>query len=267
MSVSDKREISTCSVEATTSASWGLDNNALDDWLENDLKQSSLFQCRKSTAAPTTQHPSNSNHDANIQSNDKISSNINAKKCSLQNLLAHDPKAKQQAKEEQQECNVDQSLPPHLIPIIKVYSMLNSIRQNEQSAKEKQHSKKRLYATPPPPSPVLSTISNSDISNSGSNVAKKKRGSSRSPVDVIVKRQRNTDAARRSRQRKAVKMETLENRVNLLKVDNERLRVKVAVLEIEVNHATEKEQRNRQRVLELEAQLAVAHKRLVGEYK
>ncbi|CEP11861.1 hypothetical protein [Parasitella parasitica] len=255
MSVCDYKETLPCSVETKISTSWGLDNNTLDDWLENDLKQSNLFQCRKSTAASTTrQHTTSSNnHDTHIKSN--------ANKCSLQNLLAHDPKAKQQ-KEEQQECNVDQSLPSHLIPIIKVYSLLNSIRQNEQSAREKQHDKKQLYATPPPPSPVSSTFSDSDIS---SNIPKKRRGNNRPAVDAIVKRQRNTDAARRSRLRKVVKMETLENRVNLLKADNERLRVKVAVLEIEVNHATEKDERNRQRVVELEAQLAVAHKQLVGE--
>lgn len=104
------------------------------------------------------------------------------------------------------------------------------------------------------PSPVLS---NQEIT------PKRKRGNNRTPVDIIVKRQRNTDAARRSRLRKAEKLESLEKRVDTLKDNNDRLRVKVAVLETEVNHVAEKEQRNRQRVLELEALLASAHKQLV----
>ncbi|CAO0800977.1 unnamed protein product [Mucor circinelloides] len=267
MSASNKND----SIHTTTPATtWGLDSNTLDDWLENDLKQSSLFQCRKSTTTTTIKH----NEDTHNTTN-----NNNAKKCSLKNLLAHDngPQIKQEEQEPTKESiksNADNKpLPPHLIPIIKVYSLLNTIRQNEQLAKEKQYIKKRLYATPPPPSPVLSTISsNNDVScnsdyHQTTPVIKKKRGNNRPPVDMVVKRQRNTDAARRSRLRKAIKMETLEKRVDVLKTDNERLRVQVAVLETEVTHATEKEQRNRQRVLELEAQLAVAHKQLVEEYK
>ncbi|KAL9560323.1 hypothetical protein PS6_000262 [Mucor atramentarius] len=249
MSASNKND----SIHTTTPATtWGLDSNTLDDWLENDLKQSSLFQCRKSTTTTTTTTIKH-NEDTHNATN-----NNNAMKCSLKNLLAHDnePQIKQEEQEPTKESiksNADNKpLPPHLIPIIKVYSLLNTIRQNEQLAKEKQYIKKRLYATPPPPSPVLSTISsNNDVScNSDyyqtTPVIKKKRGNNRPPVDM---------------------METLEKRVDVLKTDNERLRVQVAVLETEVTHATEKEQRNRQRVLELEAQLAVAHKQLVEEYK
>ncbi|KAF1796883.1 basic-leucine zipper transcription factor [Mucor lusitanicus] len=270
MSISNKND----SIHTTTpAATWGLDSTTLDDWLENDLKQSSLFQCRKSTTTTTTKHNEDTHNTIN---------STNAMKCSLKNLLARDDetKIKQEEQEPSKEAiksNVDNKpLPPHLIPIIKVYSLLNTIRQNEQLAKEKQYNKKRLYATPPPPSPVLSTISSNDANCNNSDfhhqdqpapVLKKKRGNNRPPVDLVVKRQRNTDAARRSRLRKAVKMETLEKRVDVLKTDNERLRVKVAVLETEVTHATEKEQRNRQRVLELEAQLAIAHRQLVAEYK
>ncbi|CAO3609559.1 unnamed protein product [Mucor fragilis] len=269
MSASNKTD----SIHTTTPATgWGLDSTTLDDWLENDLKQSSLFQCRKSiTTTTTTTKPNQNTHNTTISNN--------ATKCSLKNLLARDddPKMKQEEQEPSKEIiksNADNTpLPPHLIPIIKVYSLLNSIRQNEQLAKEKQYNKKRLYATPPPPSPVLSTISSNhkDANCNGdfyhAPVIKKKRGNNRPPVDLVIKRQRNTDAARRSRLRKATKMETLEKRVDVLKTDNERLRVKVAVLETEVTHATEKEQRNRQRVLELEAQLAIAHNQLVDEYK
>ncbi|KAI8970207.1 hypothetical protein BDF20DRAFT_826335, partial [Mycotypha africana] len=84
---------------------------------------------------------------------------------------------------------------------------------------------------------------------------------------VLLKRQRNTDAARRSRLRKLVKMETLEKRVEVLRANNEQLKVKLAVLESEVIHTAEKEERNRQRIQDLEAQLTVAHKQLVNEYQ
>lgn len=264
MSVSNKND-------TTTTPAWGLDNNTLDDWLENDLKQSSVFQCRKAKSTTSTQ---NNNHNTQNNSNNHNNNNQNNNimKCSLKNLLAHEPKVKEEEEEEEQhenKSNVDKQLPQHLIPIIKVYSLLNTIRQKEQLAKEMQYNRKRLYATPPPPSPVLSTISDSNCNSDNNNniIIKKKRGNNRPAADMVVKRQRNTDAARRSRLRKAIRMETLEKRVDVLKTDNERLRVTVAVLETEVTHATEKEQRNRQRVLELEAQLAIAHKQLVEEYK
>ncbi|KAL9559950.1 hypothetical protein MBANPS3_000170 [Mucor bainieri] len=262
MSVSNKND----SIHpATSAASWGLDSTTLDDWLENDLKQSSLFQCRKPTTTTTTTTPIKHNEDTH---NTKDSDN--AMKCSLKNLLAHDDESK--IKQEEQgpsreiiKSNVDNKpLPPHLIPIIKVYSLLNTIRQNEQLAKEKQHNRKRLYATPPPPSPVLSSISSNDA-NYNSDYYHHQHQHQHNQTTPVIKKKR--DAARRSRLRKAIKMETLENRVDVLKTDNERLRVKVAVLETEVTHASEKEQRNRQRVLELEAQLAIAHKQLVEEYK
>ncbi|KAG2203183.1 hypothetical protein INT46_008941 [Mucor plumbeus] len=262
MSVSNKNN-------TVTAPAWGLDNNTLDDWLENDLKQSSLFQCRKAKSTTSVQ---NNNHDTqNNSDNTNSNQNNSIMKCSLKNLLVHEPKAKEEDKKEQHEnkSNVDKQLPQHLIPIIKVYSLLNTIRQKDQLAKEMQYNRKRLYATPPPPSPVLSTTSDFNCKSDNKNniITKKKRGNNRPAADMMVKRQRNTDAARRSRLRKAIRMETLEKRVDVLKTDNERLRVTVAVLETEVNHVTEKEQRNRQRVLELEAQLAIAHKQLVKEYK
>lgn len=91
--------------------------------------------------------------------------------------------------------------------------------------------------------------------------------STNEPLDVIIKRQRNTDAARRSRLRKAIKMEALEKKVRELKTENEELRIRAAVLESKVHHISEKEQRNRQRVLELEAQLASVHQQLLNQVK
>ncbi|KAG1447769.1 hypothetical protein G6F56_009153 [Rhizopus delemar] len=84
------------------------------------------------------------------------------------------------------------------------------------------------------------------------------------PLDVVLKRQRNTDSARRSRQRKAMRVEALENRIQELTTENNALNVKVAVLESKIGHISEREQRNKQRVLELEAQLAAVHQRLLS---
>lgn len=247
---------------------WELDTNSLDNWLENDVKQSSLFHSRhedKNTITAATTINTDTKDEVSIQH--PLKHIVPYETCSLLKRENNEPAIKTEAddsvleRNEIAKANNQLSLPPHLIPIIKVYSLLNSIRQNEQLVKERQHSKKRLYVTPPPPSPILSVDSQQSMSQ------KKKRSHSHGPVDLSVKRQRNTDAARRSRLRKAIKMETLEKRVDVLKTDNERLRVKVAVLETEVTHATEKEQRNRQRVFELEAQLAVAHKQLVDEYQ
>jgi hypothetical protein len=84
------------------------------------------------------------------------------------------------------------------------------------------------------------------------------------PQDMIaLKRQRNTDAARRSRQRKAEKMTCLEQQVADLETSNDRLRLRAAVAESECANIHAKEKRSRVRILELESQLAEAHKALL----
>lgn len=83
--------------------------------------------------------------------------------------------------------------------------------------------------------------------------------------ELAIKRQRNTDAARRSRLRKALKMQALERRVQELEQENEQLRLKIAVLESERDAAREKEKTKQAQVLDLEAQLAVAHKALMNK--
>ncbi|KAI8367492.1 uncharacterized protein BYT42DRAFT_617919 [Radiomyces spectabilis] len=85
--------------------------------------------------------------------------------------------------------------------------------------------------------------------------------------DIAIKRQKNTDAARRSRLRKMLKMESLEQRVHELETVNSRLRLRVAVLQSERDAVDERERANRERVRALEAQLAVAHRALVKEFQ
>ncbi|GAA5814130.1 hypothetical protein MFLAVUS_007621 [Mucor flavus] len=132
-----------------------------------------------------------------------------------------------------------------LQPFIKALTLLGSIQYNQDTTH---------------------TNNNNDNTNNN-NDENRKRERSESIDDtqdlVVLKRQRNTDAARRSRQRKAQKMDTLEKRVLDLEADNERLRLRTAVAESERANIEAKEKRSRVRILELERQLADTHKALL----
>ncbi|KAI8380505.1 hypothetical protein EDC96DRAFT_561105 [Choanephora cucurbitarum] len=80
--------------------------------------------------------------------------------------------------------------------------------------------------------------------------------------DAAVKRQKNTDAARRSRLRKVQKMESLELRVSELEKINAGLLMRVAVLDSEKTNLKAKESSYESRIKVLEEQLAEAHKAL-----
>ncbi|KAI8340306.1 hypothetical protein BC941DRAFT_393399 [Chlamydoabsidia padenii] len=82
---------------------------------------------------------------------------------------------------------------------------------------------------------------------------------------LTLKRLKNTDAARRSRLRKMMKMEGLEARVTELEKYNEQLRLKVSLAETERNTAQDKESKQRERVAALEAELAETHRSLVQQ--
>ncbi|CAO3587292.1 unnamed protein product [Absidia cylindrospora] len=73
--------------------------------------------------------------------------------------------------------------------------------------------------------------------------------------DLAIKRQKNTDAARRSRFKKLVKMERLETRIKELEADKSTLATRIAVLESETAGHEAKETRIRT----LESQLAEAY--------
>lgn len=88
---------------------------------------------------------------------------------------------------------------------------------------------------------------------------------SSSPMDeAAIKRQKNTDAARRSRLRKVLKMEALEKRVADLEKANTTLLLRAAVLESEKSALLTKEASYEQRIKTLESQLAEAHQSLAG---
>lgn len=91
----------------------------------------------------------------------------------------------------------------------------------------------------------------------------RKRAEDIDPTDeAAVKRQKNTDAARRSRLRKVQKMESLETRVSELERINGGLIMRVAVLDSEKNNLKAKESSYENRIRVLEEQLAEAHKAL-----
>lgn len=93
--------------------------------------------------------------------------------------------------------------------------------------------------------------------------AGKKRATSDDPMDeAAIKRQKNTDAARRSRLRKVQKMETLEKKVAELEKINASLLMRVAVLDSEKTNLKAKESSYENRIKVLEGQLAEAHKAL-----
>jgi hypothetical protein len=91
----------------------------------------------------------------------------------------------------------------------------------------------------------------------------RKRASDITPGDdAAVKRQKNTDAARRSRLRKVQKMDSLEHRVSELEKLNAGLLMRVAVLDSEKTNLRAKESSYETRIRNLEDQLAEAHKAL-----
>ncbi|KAI7897768.1 uncharacterized protein BX663DRAFT_527139 [Cokeromyces recurvatus] len=85
--------------------------------------------------------------------------------------------------------------------------------------------------------------------------------------EAALKRQKNTDAARRSRLKKLIKMENLEKQVSELEGDNARLTTRVAVLESEKGALIEKDKTLEERIRTLEAQLAEAHRALTAKCK
>ncbi|KAJ3204921.1 hypothetical protein HDU82_005529 [Entophlyctis luteolus] len=127
------------------------------------------------------------------------------------------------------------------------------------------------------PSPQLSQTKGSPrnasttSNNSSSSVRRKRRSAPSSDDeddddthDAAVKRQRNTEAARKSRARKAAKVCGLEQRVELLEEEKGALAVRVAVLQNEASAFAEREAELKRRVEMLEKQLLESHRALVG---
>ncbi|KAG2219029.1 hypothetical protein INT45_003920 [Circinella minor] len=124
-------------------------------------------------------------------------------------------------------------------------------------------------AITPITSPSISSLTTKAVTTTTikSTSTKRKRDASNemsmSPQDeAAIKRQKNTDAARRSRLKKVLKMETLEKRVSDLEKINSNLILRVAVLDSEKTGLKSKESSYEERIKMLECQLAQAHKAL-----
>ncbi|KAF9198774.1 hypothetical protein BGZ49_000300 [Haplosporangium sp. Z 27] len=80
--------------------------------------------------------------------------------------------------------------------------------------------------------------------------------------EVALKRAKNTDAARRSRYKKMVRMEGLEQRVAELEVENSMFETKLNEVELERSLLADKDQMQQARIQELEALLASVREKL-----
>ncbi|KAF9187151.1 hypothetical protein BGZ51_001533 [Haplosporangium sp. Z 767] len=80
--------------------------------------------------------------------------------------------------------------------------------------------------------------------------------------EVSLKRAKNTDAARRSRHKKLIKMESLEQRVAELEVENSMFESKLNEVELERSLLADKDQMQQARIQELEMMLASIREKL-----
>lgn len=100
--------------------------------------------------------------------------------------------------------------------------------------------------------PLLSSV------NKASTIKRDRDAAVEESEEVLAKRAKNTDAARRSRQKKLVKLEGLEAKVADLETTNHRLNTRVAVLETEKNGFLIKEAEQNARIAQLEAKVMEA---------
>ncbi|KAG0258928.1 hypothetical protein BG011_002976 [Mortierella polycephala] len=80
--------------------------------------------------------------------------------------------------------------------------------------------------------------------------------------EVSLKRAKNTDAARRSRHKKLIKMESLEQRVAELEVENSMFESKLNEVELERSLLADKDQMQQARIQELEMMLSTVREKL-----
>ncbi|KAF9582992.1 hypothetical protein BGW38_010467 [Lunasporangiospora selenospora] len=77
--------------------------------------------------------------------------------------------------------------------------------------------------------------------------------------ELLARRAKNTDAARRSRLKKMMKLDTLEAKVKELEGTNHRLNMRIAVLETEKTGYVIREAEQGARIAQLEAKIVEAH--------
>ncbi|KAI1296076.1 hypothetical protein EDD11_007595 [Mortierella claussenii] len=125
------------------------------------------------------------------------------------------------------------------------------------------------------PSPIMSSRATSaspvTATSTAATPAPKVRGSKKRQLtteqeaeEIIAKRAKNTDAARRSRLKKLIKLEGLELKISDLEAANSSLTMKIAILETEKSGFLAKDAEQAARIAQLEAQLAEAHAALTS---
>ncbi|KAI8913628.1 hypothetical protein EDD86DRAFT_201119 [Gorgonomyces haynaldii] len=108
-----------------------------------------------------------------------------------------------------------------------------------------------------------STVSSPIMSQSVEKTQRKRKQEDVSP-ELLLKRQRNNEAARKSRERRLQKIDDLSHQVGELTAQNTQLTMKMAVLEAERTLMLEREKNLHKRILELENQLGESHKALLA---
>ncbi|KAK9768758.1 hypothetical protein K7432_000361 [Basidiobolus ranarum] len=124
------------------------------------------------------------------------------------------------------------------------------------------HSPVNIQLPSPIQTPRLSflPVSVSNEIEAPTKVSSKRGRQSEDSSDIAIKRKRNTDAARKSRQRKVDRISELDKRTSQLQTENNLLNTKVAILESEKKHQRQKELELQIRIQTLENQLSEAHR-------
>ena len=220
------------SSNTTSNNSFGLINlDSLDDWLESDLRQSGIILPAQPNDNPAVALATPVTPAQILMASPPISEctprmdpllELSTPKIKYEPLSPMEtPKI-----EPQDLCNNTRSS-IDIQPFIKALSLLSSIQHQDKQQRTQQQQQQHTQQ----------------------HTQQHKRQRSESidedqPQDLVaLKRQRNTDAARRSRQRKALKMDSLEKRVMDLEAENERLRLRAAVAESERANIEAKEKK------------------------
>ncbi|KAK3821104.1 MAG: hypothetical protein J3Q66DRAFT_147813 [Benniella sp.] len=113
------------------------------------------------------------------------------------------------------------------------------------------------------PAPADSASSHIPVTR-GKGSKKRQLSAEEEAEEIVAKRAKNTDAARRSRLKKLIKLEGLEAKVSDLEAANNALNMKIAILETEKNGFIAKDAEQTARIAQLEAQLAEMHAALTN---
>ncbi|KAG2219230.1 hypothetical protein INT45_004590 [Circinella minor] len=243
-------------------------NFMIDDWLADELQHSGLLTQQQHDLSITTTPTSFS-----------CSSDVSTPPSSL--LPQSPPLTASPVKEthqhHQQSSSPGVSLFPDIWPTSNAATTAVSVpvvKQQPIAVRPVQPQPQQQQQQRPRPVPIMPKTTEMSMSSPSTPtpqvVGGKRKASSallsdKEQDDIALKRQRNTDAARRSRLKKLLKMESLENRVTELEGENTRLTTRVAVLESEKSGLESKDKEMQERIRVLEEQLAEAHKALTSK--